>query len=152
MSAITDQFNCERIEIAILALNAGLAALVAAGGIVHADKSTQTSETTVDRIVVAAETRAVASMGHNPATPYLYSVILNVTVFMATNDPAQLDAYVAAIQAANAPGPADASIITLATSLFGARGFEMHNVEEGDRQDSENERKASIKWKCVFGA
>lgn len=152
MSAITDQFNCERIMIAILALQADLVALNAAGGIVHEDAATETSAGTIDRIVVTGAPRTVFSYGKNMATPVMFSVILTVTIHLASNSPTTLDTYLAAIQAANAAGAAPAGIVTLATSLFGARGFDMFNVESGERSNGENERTASIQWECRFGA
>lgn len=151
MSAVTDQYNCERIMIAILALQTDLATINTAGGIVHFDKSTQTSAATIDRIVVEGMPRTVAVYGKNQATPVIYNVMVKVTIMLAQNDPALLDTYLAAVQAANT-GSCPASIVTLATSLFGARGFDMFNTDEGERTAETNQRTASMTWGCRFGA
>ena len=147
MSAITDQFNAERIMIAQLALQSDLSGV----NIVHFDSDTQASATSIDRIVVQAMPRTVYAYGFNLATPVLFSCMVKVTVFLATTSATTLDTYVAAIQAANT-GSTPASITTLATSLFGSRGFTWHNTDEGDRTDTDNDRQASQTWEAIFGA
>lgn len=151
MSARTDQYNCERVQIAQLALQPVLMELNQAGGIVHFDKDTQTSKDTKNRIVVQAMPRTVKTYGHNPATPFIFSSIVRVTVYVSEKDQELLDTYVAAVHGANT-GTCPAAVVTLITSLFGSRGFEWHDTSEGERNDTDNERQASQAWEAVFGA
>lgn len=151
MSAATDQYNCESVFIACLALQADLAALNTAGGIVHFDTAEQTSKTSIDRIVVEAMPRTVLVKGYDPNHPVLWSVKLKVEVRMATNNPTLLDTYVAAIHAAMSGNP-PAGIVTLVTNLFGSRGFRIIPGDDGERSGGQNERTAMQMWDCQFGS
>lgn len=151
MSAESDQKACEDIELAILALQTDLAALVADGGLVHYDTATQTSGTAKNRISVKANPRRDRLTAFREITPFLYAVKLEVEIYVSDNDPALMDSYVAAVQSANT-GVAPSGIVSLATTLFGARGFDIFNVEDASREDSKNERMVTLTYDCLFGA
>lgn len=150
MSAITDEYNSERIMIETMALQTDLIALNAAGGIVHYSKQTQTSAGTIDRIVVQAMPRVQETGGYNPQHVALYKVPVQVVLYMASNSTANFDTYCAAILAANY-GTCPAAIVTLASSLFGARGFDWWDTEDIAREDSGNIRTFSKTWNAIFG-
>lgn len=151
MSAVTDQTNCESLMIAALALQADLIALNAAGGIVHGDKAAQTSATNLNRIIVEASNRETKAAGKDQSSTVIWGVKVKVTVRLVANDPALMDTYFAAVEAANV-GSCPASIVTLATSLFGSRGFNWYDTEEGERTNEPNERIRSKTWEARFGA
>lgn len=152
MSDTKDQYNCESIAIAQLALQSDLSTINTAGGIVHFDKDTQTSGGSIDRIVVEAGPRMPYAYGTDMSTVLLFSCDVKVTVFLAQNSSATLNTYIAAIQAAFT-GSTPASIVTLKNSLFGStRGYRYFYTEDGERQDTKNERQASQTWKAIFDA
>lgn len=138
--------------IAQLALQTDLAVINAANGIVHFDNSNQVSAGTINRIVVQAMPRLPHTYGKDTSEVIMFKCDVKVTVYLVENSPTILDTYVAAIQAA-CTGSAPASIVTLATSLFGvARGFRWFYTDEAGREDTDNERQASQTWCAVFGA
>ena len=151
MSAVSDQYNCERIMITILSQQTDLASLVTANAIVHQDNSTQLAGTSLDRIVVEAMPRTVFAYGYNQATPKIFSCMVKVTIVLAQNNPSLLDTYLAAIHAANT-GSWPAAAVTERTSLFGSRGLDWFNTDDGERTAEDNQRTASCTWEARFGA
>lgn len=147
----TAEYNCETLEIALLAAQSGLSALNTAGGIVHFDKATQTSAATIDRIVVESSPREIAIMGLQEGVPKVYNVNVKVTVEMATNDVAAMDAYILAVEAANTGTP-PAGVVTSAAALFPSGGPEVYSTSDGERSAQENERIRSKTFRFVFNA
>lgn len=149
MSAASDQKSCEDIAVASLLLQTDLSGV----NIVHFDNDAQASATSINRIVVQAMPRTVHTYGKDASVPVLLSCLVKVTAYLAENNPTLLDTYVAAIQAAFTGTSPPASIVTLATTLFGtARGFRWFWSDEGERVDTDNERQASQTWQAIFGS
>lgn len=146
----TPEFNCETLEIALLAAQGSLAALLP-NGIVHFDKLEQTSATNIDRIVVEASPREIAIMGQRAGVPALYAVNVKVTVILVTNDPTTMDAYIAAVEAANTGTPPPA-IVTQAAALFPNGGPLIDSTNDGDRTAEANDRTRSKTFRFVFNA
>lgn len=147
MSAITDQYNCEALMMTIIGLQTDLAGV----NIVHQDASAQASVTSIDRIVVEAMPRTVFAMGFNGATPKMFSCMVKITIELATNNPALLDTYLAAIHAANT-GSWPAAAAAARTTLFGTRGPDWFDTDEGERTSDQNERTASCTFEARFNA
>lgn len=146
----TPELNCETLEIALLAAQGGLAALLP-NGIVHFDKQVQTSATNIDRIVVQASPREIAVPGQRAGVPKLYAVNVKVTVMLVTNDPATMDAYIAAVEAANVDNP-PAQVVTDAAAFFPNGGPLIDSTNEGDRTAEPNDRTRSKTFRFVFNA
>lgn len=138
------EHNCETLAIALLAEQAGLAALAAVSGIVHADKSTNTQVDSVDRIVCEAAQHEVGVAGIKPWAPLAWCVPLTVTIRLSANDTAKLDAYQAAVKAAF-EGTASAPIIALATSLP-LPGLNIRDTDEGEHEQANDERTRAKRW------
>lgn len=144
----TPELNCETLEIALLAAQGGLASLLP-NGIVHFDKSEQTSATNIDRIVVEASPREIAIPGQRAGVPQLYAVNVKVTVILVTNDPAIMDSFIAAVEAANTGTPPPA-VVTQAGNLFPNGGPLIDSTNEGDRAAEANDRTRSKTFRFVF--
>lgn len=145
------EHNCETLAIALLAEQAGLAALAAAGGIVHADKSTNTAETSVDRIVCEAGQREVYLFGINMSTPKAWRVPVTVTIRLSTNNTTTLDAYLAAVMAAFTGTPS-AAIIANATALPLPGLIIQDQEQSGEHEQEPDERSRSKTWNFLVNA
>lgn len=143
------EHNCETLAIALLAEQAGLAALNPTG-LVHADKSTNTQADTVDKIVCEAGQREIGVEGIKPWSPLAWRVPVTVTIRLSTNNTTTLDAYQAAVNAAFS-GTASAAIVTLAGTLA-LPGLNIRDNDEGEHEQEPDERVRSKRWDFYVNA